>query len=168
VSAEDHKKHAPKRARVFVLTISDTRTVETDSSGRLMEDLIKKGGHDVTGYEIVKDEPAEVQKLIRRVAEEGSADIFISSGGTGISHRDSTYEAVVALLDKRLDGFGELFRMLSYQQIGSAAMMSRATAGLLKDKLVVFALPGSSKAVELALEKLILPEMGHLLFEKAR
>ena len=167
MSAEDHKSHAPKVVRVFVLTVSDTRSEDTDTSGQLAKERITAAGHVVAGYRIVKDEPAQVAALVRSIAEDGSADVLISSGGTGVSRRDSTYEAVSGLLDKRLDGFGELFRMLSYQEIGSAAMLSRAVGGLHRG-LVVFALPGSSKAVRLGLEKLILPELGHLVFEKAR
>ena len=171
MSAEDHKSHAPKVVRVFVLTVSDTRSEDTDTSGQLAKERITAAGHVVAGYRIVKDEPAQVAALVRSIAEDGSADVLISSGGTGVSRRDSTYEAVSGLLDKRLDGFGELFRMLSYQEIGSAAMLSRAVGGLVtgaSGSLVVFALPGSSNAVRLGLEKLILPELPHLVFEKGR
>ncbi len=167
MSAEQHKAHAPRRVRVFVLTVSDTRTEETDTSGKLARQLIEEAGHEVTGYRIVRDEPREVTAVLTHVADERAADVVVSSGGTGISRRDTTYEAVTQLLDKRLDGFGELFRMLSYQEIGSAAMMSRAVGGLF-GRLVVFALPGSSGAVRLGLTKLILPELSHLVFEKQR
>ena len=167
MSAEQHKAHAPRQVRVFCLTVSDTRTEADDTSGRLMQELVAAAGHVVAGYRILRDEPAEVARLVRSVADEGTAGVLVSSGGTGISRRDSTYEAISSLLDKRLDGFGELFRMLSYQEIGSAAMLSRAVGGLV-GPLVVFALPGSSGAVRLGMEKLILPELGHLAFEKAR
>jgi molybdenum cofactor biosynthesis protein B len=163
----EHKQHAPKQVRVFVVTVSDTRTEETDTSGRAARDLVEAAGHVVAGYRVLKDEPAEVAALVRRIADERIADAVITSGGTGVSRRDSTYEAVAQLLDKRLDGFGELFRMLSYQEIGSAAMLSRAVAGLHRG-VVVFATPGSTAAVKLALEKLILPELGHLAFEVNR
>jgi len=133
----------------------------------LCRELLTATHHEVAGYRILRDEPEEVAALIREIAEQRLADVIITSGGTGISRRDATYEAVAGLLDKRLDGFGELFRMLSYQDIGSAAMLSRAVGGLCRG-VVVFALPGSSKAVRLALEKLILPELGHLVFEKER
>jgi molybdenum cofactor biosynthesis protein B len=152
---------------VFVVTVSDTRTEETDTSGRLARELLEKAGHTVAGYRILKDEPAEVAALVADVAEQKLADVVVTSGGTGISRRDSTYEAVSRLLEKRLDGFGELFRMLSYREIDSAAMLSRAVGGLYRG-LVVFALPGSSAAVRLGLEKLIIPELGHLAFEKGR
>ena len=167
MSAESHKAHAPASVRVFLVTVSDTRTEETDTSGQLARRMIEGAGHSVAGYRILRDDPAEVAALVAAVAAGGAADVLVSSGGTGISRRDSTYEAVSRLLDKRLDGFGELFRMLSYAEIGSAAMLSRAVGGLCGG-LVVFALPGSSKAVRLGLDKLILPELGHLVFEKGR
>jgi len=167
VSATQHKAHGPTSVRVFLVTVSDTRTEETDTSGKLAMELLRAAGHTLAGYRVLKDEPAEVAALIRGVASDGVADVLITSGGTGVSRRDSTYEAVAGLLDKRLDGFGELFRMLSYQEIGSAAMMSRAVGGLCGG-LAVFALPGSSAAVRLGLEKLILPELGHIVFEKGR
>lgn len=167
MSVEQHKHHAPRVVRVFVLTVSDTRTEADDTSGQLARKMILDAGHVVAGHRIVRDEPAEVTRVVREVAEGALADVLVSSGGTGVSRRDSTYEAIAALLDKRLDGFGELFRMLSYQEIGSAAMLSRAVGGL-HAGIAVFALPGSSKAVRLGLEKLILPELGHLVFEKAR
>lgn len=163
----DHKRHAPRSVRVFLVTVSDTRTEETDTSGRTARELLTGAGHVVAGYRVLKDEPAEVAALVRRIAEEGLADCVITSGGTGISRRDATYEAIAGLVDKRLDGFGELFRMLSYQEIGAAAMLSRATAGLCRG-VVVFATPGSTAAVKLALEKLILPELGHLVSEARR
>jgi molybdenum cofactor biosynthesis protein B len=163
----DHKQHAPKSSRVYVVTVSDSRTEATDTSGRLAQELLSAAGHTIAGYRVLKDEPAEVAALVTRIADEQLADVVITSGGTGVSRRDSTYEALNGLLQKRLDGFGELFRMLSYAEIGSAAMLSRAVAGLYRG-LVVFATPGSTAAVKLALEKLILPELGHLAFEVAR
>ncbi|HZS40904.1 MAG TPA: molybdenum cofactor biosynthesis protein B [Polyangia bacterium] len=163
----DHKQHAPKSLRAWVITVSDSRTEETDTSGRLAKELLAAAGHQLAGYRVLKDEPAEVAALIAKIADERAADVVITSGGTGVSSRDSTYEAVSGLLQKRLDGFGELFRMLSYAEIGSAAMLSRATGGLYRG-LVIFATPGSTAAVRLALEKLILPELGHLAFEVAR
>ncbi len=168
MSHAQHKAQAPRRVRVFILTVSDTRTEATDEGGRLIRELVSghESGHEVTGYALVKDEPAEVKERIRSVAAQATADVLISTGGTGISLRDTTYEAVNELLGKRLDGFGELFRMLSFHEIGAAAMLSRAVAGLVKESsLVVFALPGSPAAVRLAMEKLILPELSHLKFE---
>ena len=166
-TANHHKAHAPRTVRVFILTVSDTRTEEDDEGGRLCRELIAAAGHVVAGHAIVADEPGQVQAHLGRLADEESADVVITTGGTGISRRDSTYEAVSGLLEKRLDGFGELFRMLSYQDIGAAAMLSRAVAGLYQG-LVIFALPGSPGAVKLALEKLIVPELGHLQFEAGR
>lgn len=166
MSHHSHKAQAAGRVRVFVLSISDTRTEANDESGRLIADLITGAGHEVTGYALLKDEPALLQEHIRSVAGADTADVLISTGGTGISSRDSTYEAISGLFSKRLDGFGELFRMLSYSEIGSAAMLSRAVAGLVRDsRLIVFALPGSKAAVQLALQKLILLELSHLAFE---
>jgi molybdenum cofactor biosynthesis protein B len=167
MAVADHKLHAPTKVRVFVVTVSDSRTEATDSSGQAARALIEAAGHVVAGYRLVKDDPAVVAALVRAIAEARSADVVITSGGTGITARDSTYEAVTALFDKRLDGFGELFRMLSYAEIGAAAMMSRAVAGLHRG-VAVFATPGSTAAVKLALEKLIIPELGHLVFEAHR
>lgn len=163
----EHKAQAKKVARVWVLTISDTRTEANDVGGKLARELISEAGHTVAGHGIVKDEPEAVQKLIQTLIESRAAEVLITTGGTGISSRDSTYEAVSALLEKRLDGFGELFRMLSYAEVGSAAMLSRAVAGLYRG-LVIFALPGSPNAVGLGLKKLIIPELGHLRFEANR
>jgi molybdenum cofactor biosynthesis protein B len=163
----DHKQHAPRKVRVFVVTVSDSRTEADDTSGRAAQEMIEAAGHAVAGYRLLRDEPAEVAALIRRIADERTADVVVTSGGTGITTRDSTYEAVASLLDKRLDGFGELFRMLSFAEIGSAAMMSRAVAGV-HNGVAVFATPGSTAAVRLALEKLIIPELGHLVFEVHR
>ena len=167
MGVEDHKKHAPRSLRAFVVTVSDSRTEQTDTSGKLAQEMLTAAGHTIAGYRIVKDEPQIVSELIKLIALENRADVVITSGGTGISKRDSTFEAVSSLLRKRLDGFGELFRMLSYAEIGSAAMLSRAVAGLYEG-VVIFSTPGSTAAVKLALEKLILPELGHLAFEVNR
>lgn len=161
-----HKAHAPKSVGCFVLTISDSKTPETDTSGSLIRELLEKAGHMVVGFTIVKDEPAEVRSVIRR-ASDPRVQAIIMTGGTGITSRDSTFEAVEALLDKRLTGFGELFRFLSYQEIGPAAMLSRAQAGVSQGR-IIFSLPGSPSACRLALEKLILPELGHLVGEVNR
>ena len=148
--------------RCFVLTVSDTRTVDTDTGGRAVVDLLTGAGHTVVGRTIVKDDADVVRDTIAQQLNATDVDAVISTGGTGITSRDSTYEAVVSLLDKRLDGFGELFRMLSYEQVGAAAMMSRATAGLACGRIVI-ALPGSEAAVRLAMEKLVVPELGHMV-----
>jgi molybdenum cofactor biosynthesis protein B len=167
MSHEHHKAHAPTKVRVYVLTVSDTRTEATNTGGKLCRELCQEAGHEIAGSAIVPDDPERVRGVIYDVAGERAADVLLITGGTGISRRDNTYEAVADLLDKCLDGFGELFRYLSYQEIGSAAMLSRAVAGL-HQHLCVFALPGSPKAVRLALTKLILPELSHLVFEAHR
>jgi molybdenum cofactor biosynthesis protein B len=148
-----------------VLTISDTRTAETDTSGDAIAHALTSAGHDVAGRRIVRDDPSTVREIVR--AESRNVPVIVTTGGTGITARDSTYEAISTLLDKRLDGFGELFRMLSYEQIGSAAMLSRACAGSI-GTTAIFALPGSEQAVRLAMDKLILPELGHVVRELHR
>ena len=163
----EHKAHAPKSVGCFVLTISDTKTPETDTSGALFRELLGATGHRIAGAAIVRDEPTQVQQVIRQAVADPSVQVVILTGGTGITSRDSTYEAVEALLDKRLPGFGELFRMLSYQQIGPAAMLSRAQLGV-HQRRIVASLPGSPDACRLALEKLLIPEIGHLVREVNR
>ena len=165
MSVATHRKEAPASVRCFVLTISDTRTAETDASGDAIAQALTSAGHDVAGRRIVRDDPASVREIVR--AESRNVPVIVTTGGTGITARDSTYEAISTLLDKRLDGFGELFRMLSYQQIGSAAMLSRACAGSI-GTTAIFALPGSEQAVRLAMDRLILPEIGHVVRELHR
>jgi molybdenum cofactor biosynthesis protein B len=150
-----------------VLTVSDSRTLATETSGRTIADLLQAAGHVVVGRDLVKDEPADVARVVADRAAGGDARAIITTGGTGLSSRDSTYEALTALFSKRLDGFGELFRMLSFQEIGSAAMLSRATAGVVNG-CAVFLLPGSEAAVRLAMTRLILPELGHITRELNR
>jgi molybdenum cofactor biosynthesis protein B len=164
---QEHKAHAPASVGCFVLTISDSKTPETDTSGALIRELVSAAGHRVTGHAIVKDEPDQVAAVIRSGCAAPSVEVFILTGGTGITSRDSTYEAIEALLDKRLAGFGELFRMLSYEEIGAAAMLSRAQGGVVQGR-VLFSLPGSPNACRLALEKLIIPELPHLIREVRR
>lgn len=163
-SHHDHKAHAPRQIGCMVITCSDTRNPETDTSGQLMMRLLKESGHEVVDYQIVKDEPAQIKALIAKGVTMQGVQAILINGGTGISRRDSTYEAVDALLEKRLDGFGELFRFLTYQEIGSPAIMTRATAGLYQGR-IIFSTPGSEGAVRLAMEKLILPELGHIIRE---
>jgi molybdenum cofactor biosynthesis protein B len=148
----------------MVLTCSDTRTPDTDTSGKLICHLLKEQGHSISEYRIIKDEPADIRNLLLQANGQETVQIVIINGGTGISRRDSTFEAVDGFLEKRLDGCGELFRYLSYQDIGSPAILSRATAGI-HGRLVIFSIPGSQGAVRLAMEKLILPEMGHIAGE---
>jgi len=161
---ESHKASAPRSVGCFVLTISDSKTPETDTSGALIRELLTKAGHVVVGHAIVRDEPTHVAARVREGCAEPKVQAFVLTGGTGVTSRDSTYEAVEEMLDKRLTGFGELFRMLSYQEVGAAAMLSRAQAGVVQGR-ALFSLPGSPNACRLALEKLILPELGHLLRE---
>lgn len=149
--------------RCAVITASDTRTVETDTSGKKIKDLLAAQQHTVTSYQILKDEPTQISAAVRALLDQADVDTIIINGGTGIAPRDTTFEAIQGILEKEIPGFGELFRMLSYQDIGSAAMMTRATAGVAKGKVVI-SLPGSTGAVELGMTKLVLPELGHMLF----
>ena len=167
MSVSEHKAQAPATVGCFVLTVSDTRTADTDSSGRAICDLLTAAGHLVTGRAIVRDEPAQVTAQVLDALADNGTQVVITTGGTGITRRDGTFEAVDALLEKRLDGFGELFRMLSFKDIGPAAMMSRATAGTVAHK-AVFVLPGSEKAVRLALTRLVVPELGHVVQQLGR
>jgi molybdenum cofactor biosynthesis protein B len=162
VSVTSHKAQAPVSVGCYVLTVSDTRTEATDSSGRAIRDLLVAHGHTITGSSIVRDEPAQVTATVRRQLEGDGARVVITTGGTGITSRDGTFEAVDGLLEKRLDGFGELFRMLSFEEIRAAAMLSRATAGTV-GRTAIFVLPGSERAVRLAMTRLILPELGHVV-----
>ena len=167
MSQTEHKARAPVSVRCFVVTISDTRTEDTDASGRAIVDLLQGAGHTIVGRAIVKDDADVVRGTIERHLANADVQAIITTGGTGITSRDSTYEAVFGLLQKRLDGFGELFRMLSYQEIGPAAMMSRACAGLVAGRIVV-SLPGSEAAVRLAIERLLIPELGHMVQQASK
>jgi molybdenum cofactor biosynthesis protein B len=167
VSQQEHKAHAPAAVPCYVLTVSDSRTPETDTGGRTIRELLEGGGHPLTGHAIVRDEPAQVADAVRARLGDGRTRVIITTGGTGITSRDGTFEAIDALLEKRLDGFGELFRMLSFSEIGPAAMMSRATAGTV-GRAAIFVLPGSPDAVRLAMTRLILPELGHIAQQLSR
>ena len=147
----------------MVITCSDTRTPDTDTSGQLIQRLLKEQGHTVAAYHLVKDEPAKIKAKIKAAVTNKKIQAIIINGGTGISRRDSTFEALDAMLEKRLDGFGEVFRYLTYQEIGSPAIMSRATAGIIKGR-VLFSTPGSERRPA-GDGKLILPELGHLVKE---
>jgi molybdenum cofactor biosynthesis protein B len=164
MSHVEHRAEGPPSVRCFVLTVSDTRDEATDAGGRAIADLLTSHGHQVSARRIVRDEPDEVSAVVREQLADAALDAIITTGGTGITSRDRTFEAVSSLLDKTLVGFGEIFRMLSYQEIGPAAMLSRATAGLASGKIVIV-LPGSEHAVRLAMTKLILPELGHMVRE---
>jgi len=161
---EQHRAAAPRSVRCAVITVSDTRTAETDTSGALIRERLERWGHQVIAYGIVPDEADQIGQLLDKFLERPDCDAVLLNGGTGIARRDVTYEAVAARLEKRLDGFGELFRWLSYREIGTAAMLSRAIAGVARGKVVI-AMPGSTGAVRLAMDELVLPELAHLVFE---
>ncbi len=177
---EEHREQAGReggRSVAFaVVTCSDTRTEETDVSGGKIRALLEEGGQEVVHYEIVADEPAAIRAVLKNLARRADVQAIVLNGGTGISRRDNTFDVVSELLTKTLPGFGELFRMLSYESIGSGAMLSRATAGIMvthgayghEQHVVVFCVPGAPAAVELAMVKLILPEAGHLVWETRR
>jgi molybdopterin adenylyltransferase len=163
-STEKHREASPERIRVAVLTISDTRTAETDTGGKIIVDSMQKAGHEVVYRAIVNDDAPQIKKSLEWLLTGVGVDAVITTGGTGISARDTTYEVVIRMLDKKLDGFGELFRMLSYEEVGAAAILSRAVAGVVGSKFVA-CLPGSTNAVRLAMEKLLVPEIPHVVFE---
>jgi len=163
----EHKKEAPPTVRCAVITVSDTRTLETDSGGRTVVELLRAAGHEVIEREIIPDEPEPMRRLLVTLRDRADIDAILMTGGTGLGSRDQTFETVSELLDKSLPGYGELFRMLSYDQIGPAAMLSRATGGLI-GRTVLLTMPGSRAAVGLAMEKIILPELGHLIREARR
>lgn len=165
MSVAEHRKTGVKSVRCAVLTISDTRAHETDVSGRAIVELLEGAGHVVAKRQILRDEPMDVRNAV--LSNVGGVDAIITTGGTGITSRDGTYEAVSGIFEKHLDGFGELFRYLSFEEIGSAAMMSRAAAGVARGT-AIFLLPGSEHAVRLGMTKLILPELGHVVRELRR
>lgn len=157
-----HPDSHPLALQCAVITVSDTRTPETDRSGQLLQQLLRDGGHHIVAYTILRDEPLQIQTELQTLCQRADVDAIIFTGGTGIAPRDTTYDAIERQLEKVLPGFGELFRWLSYQEIGSRAIASRAVAGVCQGKLI-FSLPGSTNAVRLATEKLILPELRHLV-----
>jgi molybdenum cofactor biosynthesis protein B len=160
MSHRHHHRSGPLSVACAVVTVSDTRTTATDRSGQLLRAALERAGHVVVDYTIVKDDPKRLRACLRTIRRRGRARVIVTSGGTGIAPRDRTFEAIDALLETRLPGFGELFRMLSYRQVGSAAMLSRATAGVWCG-LLLFSVPGSPDAVRLAARRLILPELRH-------
>ena len=163
-SVHQHRESAPETVRVAVLTISDTRTPETDTGGDVVEESMRGAGHEVVAREIVRDEAASIRTTLVDFLARSDVDAVVTTGGTGISARDTTYEVVERMIEKRLDGFGELFRVLSYEEIGAAAVLSRAVAGTVGTKLVA-SLPGSRNAVRLGVERLLAPEIAHVVFE---
>jgi len=163
-SVHKHKESAPETVRVAILTISDTRTPETDTGGDVAQELLEGAGQEVVERRIVRDEVSGIRNSLIDLLARSDVDAVVATGGTGISARDTTYEVVERMVEKKLDGFGEIFRMLSYEEIGSAAIMSRALAGSVGSKFVA-SLPGSRNAVRLAVEKLLVPELSHVVFE---
>jgi molybdenum cofactor biosynthesis protein B len=163
-SVHRHRESAPEHVRLAVLTISDTRTPENDTGGDTIEELMRGAGHEIVERGIVRDDAARIRTELVNLLARPDVDAIITTGGTGISARDTTYEVVDRMLEKKLDGFGEIFRVLSYEEIGAAAILSRAVAGAVGTKLVA-CLPGSRNAVRLAVEKLLVPEISHVVFE---
>ncbi|MGB3308886.1 MAG: MogA/MoaB family molybdenum cofactor biosynthesis protein [Nodosilinea sp.] len=157
-----HSQTLSRPVRCAVVTVSDTRTVESDRSGQTIQTLLTEAGHRVHDYQIVPDQPDRIGPLCQALAQAAEVDCVILTGGTGIAPRDTTYDAIADLLEKTLPGFGEIFRQLSFQEIGSRAIASRAVAGVYQSTLI-FSLPGSSNAVTLAMKSLILPELPHLV-----
>jgi len=166
-AVHEHRRDQSAEAACAILVTSDTRRPETDETGRAAIRLLEEAGHSVAAYMIVRNDTAQILEALRGFLEDGRIQVVITSGGTGIGAADKTVDAVSGLLDKRIDGFGELFRRLSYEEIGEAAIISRATAGVAGGKLV-FCLPGSKNAVELGLRRIILPSLGHMLWELSR
>jgi len=162
MSHKEHRHAAPASVGCAVITVSDTRDPDTDESGRIIKDLLTEAGHEVIAYTIVKDEPRQILGELAMLVERRSCKAVIFNGGTGIAARDTTFDALSGALEKRLDGFGEIFRYLSYQDIGASAIMSRAMAGVYRGRIIV-SLPGSPAAVRLAMEKLIVPELAHMV-----
>jgi molybdenum cofactor biosynthesis protein B len=167
MSAEQHRQYAPAVLGFAVITVSDSRRPEDDTSGRTIREMAMASGHRIEDSTLVPDDVAAIRDALRKMLARPGVDVVVTTGGTGLSPRDLTLEAAEPLLDRPVEGFGELFRMLSYSQVGAAAMLSRAAAGLSGER-AVFLLPGSPKAVALAMEKLILPEAGHLLSQARR
>jgi molybdenum cofactor biosynthesis protein B len=163
-STQQHRGEAPKAVRCAVVTVSDTRTLENDRGGAMLAESLAGAGHTVTRREIVPDDPRRIRALVEELADGEVLDAILITGGTGIAARDQTYETVSALLTKTLPGYGELFRMLSYADIGPAAMLSRTIGGVV-GQVVLLTMPGSPAAVRLALDKLILPELAHVVYE---
>lgn len=165
MSTVEHKKAAPRQVKCKIITVSDTRTKETDKSGQLVMSFLEEAGHIISDYVIVTDTEQAIRTEVLKGSEHPDIDVVITNGGTGIAKRDVTIETVLGLFEKEISGFGEIFRMLSYtEDIGSAAILSRAAAGVVNGK-AVFSIPGSSGAVKLAMNKLIIPEIGHVVGE---
>ena len=168
LSVQEHRSEGPPSVRCGVVTVSDTRTLETDKGGRLIVDLLTAAGHRAPARHLVPDEPRQIAALLSALAARDDVDAILLTGGTGIGSRDQTFETVSGLLTKTLPGYGELFRMLSYEQVGAAAMLSRAIGGVMGHGKILLTMPGSPNAVQLAMDRLIVPELGHLIREARR
>ncbi|RCK81307.1 MAG: Molybdenum cofactor biosynthesis protein MoaB [Candidatus Ozemobacter sibiricus] len=166
MSHHEHEAEAPRHLRIGILTLSDTRDAATDRSGSLLQDLFRQAGHEIVRYAVIREDPATIEATLRTWLSE-PLDVIVTNGGTGLTSRDGTIEVARRLMQKELEGFGELFRLVSYHQIGPAAMLSRATAGLAAGRILI-CLPGSTKAVRLAATRLILPQVGHMVREARR
>ena len=164
---QEHKHDEPKSVSCAVITISDTRTEQDDESGRLIMQKLSESGHEVISYCMLKNEAASIKEKISELLKMEELQVIITTGGTGVSSRDVTVDTIYPLLEKKLDGFGELFRFLTYHDIGTASIMSRSVAGVTKGKVII-CLPGSSNATSLAIDRIILPEIGHLVREATR
>ncbi len=167
MSVDPHRTNTVECVGCAIVTVSDTRTSKTDQSGKWLGERLESAGHKVVSYDILPDDPSAVGERVLALCDVEACQAVLLSGGTGLTPRDTTYEAITSLFDKRLDGFGELFRMLSYEQVGSAAMLSRAVAGVVRHTFVV-SMPGSPAAVRLAVDKLILPHLGHVVWLLSR
>jgi molybdenum cofactor biosynthesis protein B len=164
---KEHKHHAPKSVKCAIITVSDSRDEDSDTSGKAMIELLESSGHVPIYKGVVKDNPEDIKTVLNGVLKDSEIQAVIIDGGTGVAKRDITIEVLEPMLDKVLPGFGEMFRMLSYDEIGSAAIMSRATAGIIDGK-IIFSIPGSLPACKLAVSKLIAPELGHLIWEVSK
>ena len=163
----EHKEQSPPRVTCAVLVISDSRTEKTDESGKLLLQKLTEGGHSVASFSLLKNDADAIRQKLDELLDHAEVQVIITSGGTGASHRDVTIETVTPVLEKKLEGFGELFRSLSYQEIGTSSILSRAMAGVARGKAII-CLPGSLGATKLALDKIILPEIGHMVREASR
>lgn len=161
-STKEHKKQAPLAVNAAIVTVSDSRTIENDDSGKLIKGILIKNNHKVIEHTIIKDDKKEITRKIEDLIKNNNLNLIITNGGTGLAKKDLTIEAIKPLFEKEISGFAVLFQKISYDEIGSACMLSRAAAGIINNK-VIFCLPGSPKACELALEKLIIPEIGHIV-----
>ncbi len=167
MSYQEHRAKSPQSVNCAVIIISDSRTEQDDESGRLIKQRLSQNGHGLVAYSLLKNDAAAIKQKIAELLGQVELQVIITSGGTGLSHRDVTVETISPLLEKKLDGFGELFRSLSYQEIGTASMLSRAIGGVVRGK-VILCLPGSLGAVTLSMDKMILPEIGHMVREASR